>query len=65
MPAAVPVGVPVAREAEKDPGAAFFGEWDVRVLALAIGVQRWVRDGMVSVYSATRREGERARVASR
>ena len=57
MSAAVPVGVPVAREAEKDPGAAFFGEWDVRVSAMAIGVLRWVRDGMVSSQSATGREG--------
>ena len=57
MSAAVPVGVPVAREAEKDPGAAFFGMWEVRVSAMAIGVLRWARDGMVSSYSATGRDG--------
>ena len=58
MSAAVPAGVPVAREAEKDPGAAFFGERDVRVSALAEGASRWVRDGTVSSYNATGRDGE-------
>ena len=48
-------------EAEKVPAPHFLVGCDVRVLVQSIGVERWVRDGMVSVYRATGREGGEAK----
>ena len=45
-------------EAEKVPAPHFLVGCDVRVLVQAIGVERWVRDGMVSSHRATGRDGE-------
>ena len=47
--------------ARKIPAPHFLVGCDVRVLVQAIGVERWVRDGMVSSHSVTGREGGEAK----
>jgi len=48
-------------EAEKIPAPHFLVGCEVRVSAQSIGVERWVRDGMVSSHSVTGREGGEAK----